>query len=162
MALAVGGNEEEPLISVDFFVEDSRVNGVFAEIGSFFCEFERGGAALLKVFEGIGRRPAAVGNERARGLSLIGAVGNDGEDEGVDFRGGFFAVSGRGSLHDLLGDEREEKTFGESEVLGDLGDRPAIGAGLEVPLGVGEAGGSVEHSFASGIEMIEQTSALGR
>src|SRR5208282_2378455 len=100
----------------------------------------------------FGRAITIGGLDRVGGLDFSLARGNVFEDGGVD--GGDVTTGSRRGFHDAVDDVIADEVFGGSDVLHAFGDGPAIGCGLEIPLGGREAFGGVEDIFFGGFEIL--------
>jgi hypothetical protein len=153
VAFAVGGDQEEEFVGVPLLAVGA-VGRVVTEAGRGLEESFGCGAAFDEVVDGGLRRAEAVGGLYRFGrLDFVLALGDVGDDPGVNC--GDVAAWDGGSFHDTGFDQAADVVFGGGDVFHAFGDGPAIGSGFEVPLGGGEAPGSVEDVFFSGFEICE-------
>src|SRR5208283_5266397 len=141
-------------VGVPFSGAGRAVGSVIAQAGRGLQKFLGGGAAFHKMLDGgFGRAISIGGLDRFGSLDFGFARGNVFDDGGVD---GNDVTTGDGrGFHYAVGDVLADEIFGGSDVLHTFGDGPAIGTGLEIPLGGGEALGGVEDVLFGGFEVFE-------
>ncbi len=155
VALGVGGDEQDPLIGVQFGEQRVRREMAAEVFAGVADEGDGPVAALFEVLDkGVAGGPSPFGLEEIGGLRLAAAVEGGADDSFVLLLllgGDLFR--GRGRFQDLGGDELKQGVLAEGDMFGDLGDGPAAGAGLKPPLGVGEVGDGVEEHLPGGVQV---------